>query len=43
MEFCYRTQQEREQKRIEFQNQKEQIKAQIDFENSRTESGKWKK
>lgn len=35
-----RTQQEREQKRIEFQNQKEQIMSQIDFEMSRAESGK---
>lgn len=36
--FC-RTQQEREQKRMEFQNQKEQIQSQIDFEVTRAESG----
>lgn len=35
----FRTQQEREQKKIEFQNQKDQIYAQIEFEQSRAESG----
>jgi len=37
--YVFRTQQEREQKRVEFQNQKEQIQSQIDFEVSRVESG----
>ena len=36
-----RTQQERQQRLVEFQNQKEQIKSQIDFEESRAESGKF--
>lgn len=39
LDLTCRTQQEREQRRMEFQNQKEQIQSQIDFEITRAESG----